>query len=140
MDLTLSMAKNTRPVTPPNKGMTTTFLIVTTLSQVINSVLKWGTIAFVAWCAKVSMVSLGGKQTDANFAIKFLADIRFHEAVAYTVGIGGAVYGYRQKRLRQRKIAELGPRVTKVEKNIDPKRTSSGLTAEGKTKEGDEYV
>lgn len=60
----------------------------------------------------------------------------FNKWAAYVLGAGGTGYGLLQRRLRKRKVAELGARIKVLEKVIDPKRTTSGLSPDGEAPNG----
>lgn len=108
-------------------------LVATGLSLVI----PWGSVVLIAWLVTDAVNGLAGKYTFADIGVRFLADIKVSEAVAYVVGGGGMLYGYKERRLRQKNIARLSGRNQEYEKRVDPKRSSSGLTPEGKTRPED---
>lgn len=97
-----------------------------------------------AFAAVLMAEAIAGKQTNfdlsvnanANFVINLLS--RFgSEKYAWIVAILGVLYGLFERKLRQRKTEYLQDRITKLEKTIDLKRESSGLTPRGETNEGD---
>src|SRR5580658_4472137 len=102
-------------------------------AQVVNSVIRGGTIAVVAYCVLQAIQALAGQ--DTSVLVAFLLNTPSGMTAGAGVGVGGlgGVYGLWQRRLRRRSIARLAPRLAHFEKMVDPNRTSSGLTETGMT-------
>lgn len=97
------------------------------------SAFKWGAVSWIAYCFYLCILALAGKTTLAEIIIRFFANIGVSESLAYVLGGGGLIYGIRERRLRQRTVKRLQPRIQQLEEIIDPKRSSSGLTPLGET-------
>ena len=87
----------------------------------------------IAWCARLIVSDLAGKITDANIAIDMLGKLEVSVALGWAVGIGGAIYGVSQNKLRKRTVKRLAGRVKTLEGMIDPGRSSSELGEDGDT-------
>lgn len=101
--------------------------------SVLNNLIKWGGLFGISFCAYLSVTALAGTTTAADIGIKFLADVRVSEAVAWIFGGSGVAYGLRQRKLRRDTVERIQPRVEGLEKQIDPGRSSSKLTKRGET-------
>lgn len=75
--------------------------------------------------------SLAGLSTDADLQLSFLIDVSVY--LAWIAGASGVAYGAKQRKLRRDTVERLQIRITELEKEIDPGRTSSGLTGRGDT-------
>ena len=88
---------------------------------------------FGAYFARQAIASLSGETTNlsVNGTLSLLADFKFVVSIALT----GAAFAWAavERSLRHRKVEALQGRIKHLETAIDPKRTSSGLTAKGKT-------
>jgi hypothetical protein len=95
--------------------------------------IKFGAIAFIAWCGKEAITSLAGSTTEASILISFLSKVEISEALAWIFGIGSIGYGYSQRKLKGQTVERLQSRITMLESKIDPDRSSSNLTKRGET-------
>jgi len=89
-----------------------------------------------------AMEAFAGKTTLANFGVSLIADLKantvFSHLVMGVLGLGGAGYGLRERAQKRKEIKRLGNRVVDLEKRLDPNRTSSGLTIDGRSRPEDE--
>lgn len=97
--------------------------------------LIWLAIAIVA---SNTIATISGKTTVADLGVNVVADIRISEAVAYGLGVLGFGYGLKQRKMRKRSVREQSKRITDLETQIDPARSSSELTDTGDTRPEDE--
>ena len=97
--------------------------------------LIWLAIVVVAYKA---IDTVAGETTVADLGVNVVADIRISEAVAYGLGVQGFGYGFKQRKMRKRSIREQSERITDLETQIDPARSSSELTDTGDTRPEDE--
>lgn len=112
--------------------------IIDAIDANFRLLIKWGVLGLIAFFAYRSMVVLAGKTTLADIAVRFMADIRMGSTIGYVVGGGGLLYGRNQKRLKERAILNLSPKLVEREMALDPERSSSGLTPRGRTRPEDE--
>lgn len=87
-------------------------------------------VAYFIWR---SVESLAGSETTllVRASLNLLTSVSFAVPTALAVAFGG--WGIGERKLRQRTVRQLQQHITKLETQIDPNRTSSGLTTEGKT-------
>lgn len=81
------------------------------------------------------LAPLAGENTALSLGISLLADLKL--SVAITLAGGAAVWAVVERALRHRKTEYLQRRIKELETMIDPGRSSSGLTEEGKTNPND---
>jgi hypothetical protein len=101
--------------------------------SVLNNLIKWAGLFGISFCAYLSIDALAGQTTAADIGIKFLADVKVSEALAWLLGGSGIAYGWRQRKLRRDTVERIQPRVQQLEKQIDEGRSSSKLTRRGDT-------
>lgn len=93
----------------------------------------------VRWPAAVtisvwhSIPYLAGRDTNAVFIV-WTKELGTRDAVPWVVTVVFAFWALAERQLRRRKTAYLANRVTALEAQIDPSRTSSGLTHTGDTR------
>ena len=108
------------------------------IASVVQTLIRAACAVLIARYVYLSVAALAGQNTDASFVLDILGRTSVNVSVAWTFALGGAGYGYVQKRLRTRTIMKLAPRVRAAEEAVDPERSSSHLTAEGTTAPEDE--
>ena len=93
-------------------------------------------IKAIGWVTGIWMMGyviqpLAGQDTVVSLAISLLADLKF----AVTIALAGAVavWAIVERMLRYRKTEYLQNRIRKLERELDPSRSSSGLTPIGTT-------
>ncbi len=92
----------------------------------------WCVAAFFFW--KI-LESVAGRDTTFSAEISLLADVKF--ALALTgAGLAG-LWGFLERRQRHRVTSQMQGRIKELETMLDPERSSSGLTTEGKTNPSD---
>jgi hypothetical protein len=110
--------------------------------RVCLAVIKYGALCFCCWALAPALEAFAGKTTLAHFGIFLIADLKantvFSHIIMGLVGLGGAGYGLRERAQKRKEIKRLGNRVVEVEKRLDPNRTSSGLTIDGRSRPEDE--
>ncbi len=101
---------------------------------------------YVAWVAAIwvsghyivqAITALSGHQTDASFVVKILLNLQADRWIAYIVGGGGVAYGWNERRLKRKDIKRLSRHTEELERRLDPKRTSSNLLPDGRTRRED---
>ena len=111
--------------------------VLDVLAASIRVLIIWGSLSFIVHRVFTSLETFAGQQTMANIGISFLGDFKVSEGLAYIFGVSGITYGLRQRKLRRSNIERLAERPRTLEKQIDAKRTSSGLTVRGTTRPED---
>ena len=72
-----------------------------------------------------SVKALAGRASVAHIGVKFLANVKISEAVAWILGGSGVAYGYAQRNLRIGTAKRQGQHIRDLENRLDPKRSSS---------------
>lgn len=103
------------------------------ITSIILSFLRYGSIVLCVYFITTSFTTLAGKETTANVIINFLGNLQLSETVPWLFGIGGVLYGYAERRQKQKVIKRQHSRVKTLEHQIDPKRSSSNITDTGDT-------
>jgi hypothetical protein len=101
--------------------------------DVLTSLIRWSGLVAIAYFGASGVSALAGTSTDAKIGVNFLADVRVSSVVSWLVASGGVGYGLRQRQLRRQTVERLGNRVPKLERSIDERRSSSGLSPTGST-------
>lgn len=83
--------------------------------------------------ASESIKALAGNDTTANFAFSYFTSSESTYGIPWLAAVAGFIYGYGERRLRQRKTRHFQGRITKLESIIDKNRSSSGLATDGQT-------
>jgi|SRR5271163_3949907 hypothetical protein len=121
----------------PNLDFQVQIFKIDRTATVKETAIRYGALALLALFAWLSIQDLAGKRTFADIGIRFMADFKVSEGVAYLFGGGGVAYGLGERRLRRNRTATLTARITQLENDADPDRTSSLLTPHGTTRKGD---
>ena len=108
------------------------------IASVLQTLIRTAGAVLIARYLYLAVAALAGQNTAASFVLDILGRTPINVTVAWTFALGGAGYGYMQKRLRTRTIMKLAPRVKAAEEAVDPERSSSHLTAHGTTAPEDE--
>lgn len=99
--------------------------------------IRWGALIWIVSLASSAISALAGKHTFADIGIRVLANVSISEGTAYVFGCVGISYGLLQRHLRRNEIQRLAPRIQELERQIDPKRSSSALMPRGTTRPED---
>jgi hypothetical protein len=113
--------------------------------NVFNLIRRFGNVFFlclaIGYCSheiSLAFQAFSGKASLANLRFGFFADIK----MVYTLSISAAgisvVLYLNERRLHRKTRERLTARITKLELEIDPTRTSSHLTSKGLTRKEDE--
>ena len=103
---------------------------------------KWTSIVVIAWRLGLAVEALAGKSTLADFGLFLVGDLKANKVASHLVmglvGLAGAGYGINERRLRRKVIRYSGGRIARLEERLDPKRSSSGLRTDGRSRPEDE--
>ena len=134
---TMAKKKKTAPELQIENRMLRRYRTMEAIVSVINNLVRWGGLVAIAYFTYLSVTALAGQRTIADIGIKFLADVRVSEALAWLFGGSGIAYGLRQRKLRRDTVERIQGRVQRFETNVDPRRTTSKLTTRGETRPED---
>jgi hypothetical protein len=130
--------KQPRPTNAALKHSTTRAVaLIDACARVFTALIKYGAAVLIVYFCADAFKSLSGKITLTEIAVKVFGSVAVNQWIAYIFGGGCGVWAVCERRLRRRKIAELAARPIELERIIDPGRSSSMITEEGKTKPGD---
>lgn len=117
---------------------------VTSIMMLGLKVVVW--IAFF-WTLAVIGKEWAGKYTktdvhldvdgDVNVLFKILSEIDLSTKWAWAIAVISVLYGLFERKLRQRKTNYFQDRIVKLERQIDPERSSSELLPTGETRKED---
>lgn len=130
--LTPAPAETTRPPWVP--------VAVTAITQVfgfLRVAVTWGGICFASWMGYLAISVIAGKTTAFQAVMTLFFDMRATEGVALTAAAITGIGWWKDHR-RNGLLTQEVSRLTKLEKNADPNRSSSGLTEMGDSPEGDD--
>jgi hypothetical protein len=108
------------------------------IGSIANNLIRYGTFCFLFYCAYLMIDTLAGQSTTADILVRVLSDFRINNALSYALAGGFGVWGWRERRLRQKSVKTMHARIKELELAIDPQRTSSNLTTIGETNPEDE--
>jgi hypothetical protein len=103
------------------------------LSSAYNTTVRWGVLGFLGWCVVLCIRALSGQTTVAQFLVTLLGNVTISKWAAYALTGCSVGYGWREHKLRLKVNETLGDRNSKLEKQVDPQRSSSKLTRRGET-------
>jgi hypothetical protein len=107
--------------------------VVDSLTTITHTLIRYGGVVLPFYFMYLAANVLAGKSTTADIGIKMLGSLTITETVGYAVGAAGALYGLNERKLRRDKTEYLQDRIQKLEKQMDPKRSTSRLTTRGTT-------
>ncbi len=104
-------------------------------ASVLNNLIRWGALSWFAYMGFRALEVMAGKTTIANIRIvaNVIGDSFVSEVLAWLLATVGIGYGVLQRALKQKAIERLGPQRKAYEEQLDPGRTSSRLTRQGRT-------
>ena|ERR1700690_4403023 len=115
--------------------------LTSSVTEIVIALVRYSAIVvcvyFVSSAVGTAVVTLAGKTTNANVLVNFLGNLTISNAVATLFGGGGIAYGIVERRQRQKMIQRQHGRIKKIEKQIDPNRSSSNITETGDTNPSD---
>jgi hypothetical protein len=105
------------------------------IARVVTTIIRYGTVCFVAWTALEAVRALAGHVTlaDITFAVRFLVSEKKETVFSWGVGVAGFAYGWRERKFRKDDIERRSERIAELERKLDPRRSSSHLDRRGDT-------
>lgn len=110
-------------------------IILIFFSKNLPLIFKWTGIVFCFYFVSRAVEALAGKNTNSMIIFKlmeYVDDSEVTDVFIFTTIISIA-WAFSERAHRHRKVRACYTRVRELEKRLDPDRTSSGLTPEGKT-------
>lgn len=112
--------------------------VATTVSSVLNNLMKYGMFCFISYCVYLSISSLAGETTTTDIGLEILSDISVSQIISIMAAGGTTAWGLGERQLRKNSVKSMEQRIKELEAMIDPERSSSGLLAGGSTNPKDE--
>lgn len=103
--------------------------VVESLGTALLIVLGIAAFAYIAIALPVRYSA--GKETTISFALNWVANVQLHVWLAWSAAAGMGTWAWQERKKRIRERTERDERITELEKQIDPNRTSSNLTPHG---------
>ena len=133
----MSDQQTPQPVVPSSAAQptlsTSRFHVVDQLFRTVRWAFGLGVVAYGLHEGRIAVVAFAGANTHFQFdaVLRAFADLR----ISIFASIAGLTtfWALAERKLRQRTIKRLHPRVETLELALDPKRQSSGLTKAGTT-------
>lgn len=107
--------------------------VIDAVTSLVHALFRYSAIILPFYFMYRTAAVLAGKLTSADIALKLLGSLTINQSVAYTLGVGGILYGLAERGFRRRKTEYFQGRIRELEEQLDPKRTSSRLTTRGTT-------
>jgi len=116
-----------------NGGKKPDWRVVVSLSEqrslTVRTLIRWLCAALIVYLSNEMLSAFAGRTTELMVSILAKSEVSISLALAG----GCAVWAILERMVRKRAIERLTERTQKLEKAIDPKRSSSGLTTRGNT-------
>lgn len=102
--------------------------------DIVRLVLFLSFAGFVVYQTGLTIQAFAGKITDADVLIGFITGGSGTTiTISATLNLGLLAWGLRERRLRRRLIKQTTDRPKELELRLNPNRSSSGLTPDGRT-------
>lgn len=102
--------------------------------DLLRLALYLGFAGFAVHEASMAIQAFAGKTTDADLVIGFITGGNgITITISATLSLGLLTWGLSERRLRRRLIKQFSERPKELELRLDPNRSSSGLTPDGRT-------
>jgi hypothetical protein len=133
---TFNLAMASSPPPKPPRTMLDnqlSFKRLDTALEFWRALVQWTTVGFLGYMAYRSIVVLAGLSTSANIAVRLAGNLTVSRGIITLLTGSGWAFGLAQRSLRRKNIERLVPLKNDLEKEINPKRTTSNLTSRGTT-------
>lgn len=107
--------------------------VVDQVGMTARTIVRVACVMFVAYMFKETIKELAGRETVTNILVSFFGSLSVNVAIAWGLAAAGVAYGEYQRRLRKRTVSSWASRKAELERHIDPRRSSSGLSHDGDT-------
>lgn len=99
--------------------------------------IKWGTLFGCAWLLEQGWVATVGRTTSASLIVRAAIGWGATKTGLSVITVGALGWGRAERWLRRREIRKNADYIERLEKQIDPNRSTSGLTKTGATRRED---
>ena len=111
------------------------FLLVERAASTIKTAIPWVAAVAISYFLFDALKAYAGEQTDLTLLLSLFLDSNPGLTITISIGVT-AIFGFlyrRERRLRYITVERLEGRIRELETRLDPGRTSSGLTPQGRT-------
>lgn len=125
------------PKLPDFKSSHVILGITEVLGRCIQAAFKWVTVIVVSYlffstvenCVRIS----AGETTSIAFLLGFIGYGPISLTIGVVISAGSITIAWNERKAKEKKTKYLQDRIIELEKKIDPSRSTSGLTPEGRT-------
>lgn len=103
------------------------------LYKLIGLTIRCVLIGYCAHEAQIALSNLAGSSTNLSMLMSLSANKDLVDIASLAFGGAGITYGVRERRAKRRVIEHQGNRIKDLETDVDPERSSSGLSEDGST-------
>lgn len=108
-------------------------VVVQNLGLVLRQLILLGMVFFIARYIYLSARTLAGQETTANFGLGFIGKLEFSIQALSATTIAAVLWALIERGLKGKTIKQLSGEKERLELLLDPNRSSSNLTVEGRT-------
>lgn len=94
-------------------------------AEVVQTALRVAGAVIIAWLVRDAIGDLASNVTMADVAVRFLADIRGAQGLAWVFGGAGVTWGYAERHIRVKTVRRMSRHTGALEREYDPSRSSS---------------
>src|SRR4051812_27276614 len=90
------------------------------ITKIVTTAIRYGVFAYIAWTLRGAVEALAGRITlaDINVAVRILMSEKLDELLAWSVGVVGIFYGWRQRKFRKDDIERRSERIAQLERML----------------------
>lgn len=103
--------------------------------RVVVTTIRWGVALLIAKEFFDAIKAFAGKETFTSFLVTIFGELGLNGSITISIALSGfsVVWALGERSLRHRKVRYLQDRIVSLERELDPDRSSSGLTTSGRT-------
>jgi hypothetical protein len=114
------------------------FQVVQAVSTNVGRLIRWGAVVLIFRYGYYSILVLSGRETVASVILRILSNVTVSVSIYIGAALTGVGWGAVERILRKRTVKSLSARIRRLERQIDPNRSSSNLMEDGSTRPEDE--
>lgn len=103
------------------------------LNRIGGTAVRTGGIVLCFYFLHLTVKDLAGTKTELQLVLSAVANLGINKHLMILACLLSTGWGYGERRLRKRKVAELAERIKFFEQQFDSRRTSSNLDEDGTT-------
>lgn len=103
----------------------------------VRTLIRYACYVAVAWIVYLCVRQIAGQETTAQILLGLLVDVGSRTWVAWLIAVVMVVWALLERGEKRRKTLYLSGRISALEQQLDPRRTSSELMPTGETRKED---